>query len=55
MSHCAIGSSSWGSVETSRGNVIAMSGFGTFRTCQPAYWMSALRGKPEVGVGQLDF
>ena len=26
-----------------------------FRTCQPARRMSALRGKPEVGVGQLDF
>ena len=28
---------------------------GTFRTFQPARRMSALRGKPEVGVGQLDF
>jgi hypothetical protein len=29
--------------------------FGTFRECQPGRWMSALRGKPEVGVGQIEF
>jgi hypothetical protein len=28
---------------------------GTFRTCRPGRRMSALRGKPEVGVGQFDF
>jgi hypothetical protein len=28
---------------------------GTNRTCQPTRPMSALRGKPEVGVGWLDF
>ncbi len=28
---------------------------GTERTCQPYRRMSALRGKAEVGVGQLDF
>jgi hypothetical protein len=33
----------------------ATSGFGTFRTSQPVRRMSALGGKAEVGVGQLDF
>jgi hypothetical protein len=28
---------------------------GTFRTCQSARRMSALKGTPKVGVGQLDF
>jgi hypothetical protein len=28
---------------------------GTERTCQPYRRMSALRGKPEVNVGKIDF
>jgi hypothetical protein len=33
----------------------SMSLIGTFRTSRDVHLMSALRGKAEIGVGQLDF
>ena len=47
--------SRYSATPTRRLNRAATSEFGTKRTSRPGRRRSALRGKAEVGVGQLDF